>query len=160
MAGKVAALVKEFCGVGVVLDTPERREVEKVVEVCKVFFKQQAEQLVQAANGLPVLRSYSSDGTPLHTRARFSTQVGQQQKVVREGGQTHEYLVQQAFLRYIDASGAAHTVPVLRDPLPLTHGKGGWAVFQAGIEFLPTLRQLGHTGISVEHVAFDRALQS
>ena len=42
--------------------------------------------------------------------------------------------------------------------MALTHGKGAWAIFAAGRDFFPTLVQLGHRGISVVHVVFDRAL--
>ena len=61
-------------------------------------------------------------------------------------------------MRWIDVAGKAKTIPLLRDPLPLTHGKGALAIFQAGVDYVPTLRQLGHKGLSVQHYKFDRAL--
>jgi hypothetical protein len=80
------------------------------------------------------------------------------QTVKRQGGATLEYLVQHGLLRTYDANGVAQTAVVLRDPLPLTHGKTAWAVFAAGIAFVPTLRQLDHAGIAVQHYVLNRAL--
>ena len=48
----------------------------------------------------------------------------------------------------------------VRDPLPLVHGKGADAIFSAAVDFLQSLRQMGHQGIAVQHYAFDRALHS
>jgi len=128
-------------------------------EVAHGFFQAKFRGAVRQAAGLPVLVTYSSDCTPLHIRERFIAKVGQL-RVVREGARTHDFLVQQAFLRYFDASGSHQTTTVLRDPLPLIHGKGAWAVFAAALDFLPSLRELGHQGIAVQHYVFDRALHS
>ena len=57
--------------------------------------------------------------------------LGQHQRVQREGGASHEFLVQQALLKYVSASGVGVVAPVLRDPLPLTEGKSDWAIFMA-----------------------------
>ena len=68
------------------------------------------------------------------------------------------FLVQQLYLRYTDGAGQGRTAVILRDPLPLHKGKGAWPLFSAGVEFLPKLCDLGHSGISIYHFAFDRAL--
>eukprot|EP00974_Lingulodinium_polyedra_P075261 7293153-Lingulodinium_polyedra.AAC.1 len=47
---------------------------------------------------------------------------------------------------------------MLRDPLPLTQGKGTLAVFSCGLDFAPSLREMGHKGVAVHHYVFDRAL--
>ena len=71
-----------------------------------------------------------------------------------------ELLVQRAILRCCTPSGHVRTSVVVRDPLPLTHGKSAAAIFAAPLEFFPTLRQLGHQGIAIQHYAFDRAMHS
>ena len=76
----------------------------------------------------------------------------------REGGYLQEFLVQQAFVRYDESSGNAHTACLLRDPLPLTSGKGASVVVAVGIAFAPTIREMGHAGIGVQHCVYDRAL--
>ena len=48
----------------------------------------------------------------------------------------------------------------LRGPLPLTEGKTAMAFFSVALDFVPTLRQMGHRGIAVQCYAFDRACQS
>ena len=145
MKSQVAELVRKHCSVQNAVSKEERLEVEALREVTKSFLHAKAKGLVSQAGGLPLLLSYSSDCTPLHIRQQCVAKVGQS-TVVREGGQTHEFLVQQGFLRFFDVSGARHTGTVLRKPLPLTHGKGAWPVFSAGLAFLPSLRQMGHQG--------------
>ena len=81
-----------------------------------------------------------------------------EQKVVREAGRSSEFLMQVGILRYTEADGHCQTCIVLRDPLPMTEGKSGWALFAAARAFLPTLRELGHRGLCVEHIVHDRAV--
>ena len=131
----------------------------RVCEVGKAFMKSKMRDLINQANGAPVLLHYSSDGTPLSTKhnVRVGSSSAKGFVAQRHGRSTEEYLVQHAFARRLDASGQAHTVALLRDPLPLTHGKGAWAMFNAGVEFFQTAREQGHLGISIAHYAFDRA---
>eukprot|EP00974_Lingulodinium_polyedra_P129519 11210324-Lingulodinium_polyedra.AAC.1 len=70
-----------------------------------------------------MLVTYSSDGTPLRTKARFVVEVSGYGKVRRPGGATKEYLVQQRFIRYMDTVGTLHAKVVLRGPRQLTEGK-------------------------------------
>eukprot|EP00974_Lingulodinium_polyedra_P119137 11170003-Lingulodinium_polyedra.AAC.1 len=63
-------------------------------------------------------------------------------------------------LRVLGPDGAARTAAVLREPLALTNGKGALPVFAATIDFVDTLREMGHKGIAVHHYCFDRALCS
>jgi len=151
--------VRRFASVGRAVGDSERVTLAKVAEVAKEFLQREATKLVKRANGRPVLMSYSSDGTPLRSKKHIVHAAGSSgSKVRRVGGAAQEFLVQQAFLRYIDVDGVPHTVAVLRDPLPLSHGKGAWAIYSAGVEFSQTLRQQGHQGIALQHYAFDRAL--
>ena len=67
-----------------------------------------------------MLLSYSSDGTPVTTKKRYRLKTGMGQQVHRERGASKEYLVQQAFIRYITSNREPETTVVIRDPLPLT----------------------------------------
>ena len=154
----VGEAVRAFAKVSRSLYSRERTTVAKVCEASKAFFLDKARAEVAAANGGLVLQSYSSDGTPLQAKKRLQHQLLGGKKVVRVGGSTQEYLVQQGFLRRFDVDGVAHTAAVLRDPMPLTEGKGAWPIFAAGCEFAPTLREMGHMGIAVQHYLFDRGL--
>ena len=78
----------------------------------------------------------------------------------RSGKGSIEYLVQTVYYRYYDRALKANTAVLIRDPLPLTHGKTALALFAAGLEFDPTLRKSGCQGIAIEHNVYDRAVQS
>lgn len=155
----VEASCRRLAQASLVLDKSDREEAAKLAEVLKDFMRSQVRNLVQRPNGRPLLCSYSSDGTPLLTKQRFRAKlVGKQKPIVRVGGQCHEYLIQQAFVRFLDAEGMPHIVAQLRDPAPLASGKSAWHVFTAGREFIPSLREMSHGGIAIQHMAFDRAL--
>lgn len=142
-----------------VADVAQQREVDKLCEVLKHFTKDQARQLVADARGSPVLCSYSNDGTPMRSQARHTT-TGTMGPVQRVGKKSHELLVQRAVYRSRGSTGGWKTSMQVRDPLSLVHGKGADAIFSASVEFLKTLRELGHGGIAVQHYAFDRALHA
>ena len=148
-------LMSHYCTIGLTLDHKGRAEVAKICEVSKAFFRNQVETLIAETQGQPMLYSYSSDGTPLHTKDRVVKQLPTGQKVCRSGGAGHEYLVQQGFVRTLGLDGHK-TIAILREPLALQHGKATGALFAAGVAFLPTLRQLGNTNIAINHYCFDR----
>ena len=77
--------------------------------------------------------------------------------VQRGGRETEEFLVQHSFYRTIEPSGVTNTAVVLRDPLPLQHGKSSLAQFAATKAWHLSSRQMGHTGLSISHYSFDRA---
>jgi hypothetical protein len=134
--------------------------IAKFLEVCKAYLRQKAKELVLEAKGAPILVHYSSDGTPLSTKRTITAGQGQDYTVRRQGRDTEEFLVQHTFVRFLDGLGRHRTAMVLREPLPLTEGKSGLALFSAAVEFNRTARELGHTGISVAHYSFDRAAYS
>ena len=71
-----------------------------------------------------------------------------------------DVLVQVQFIRYLDAAGDAHSVAVLRDGVPLEHGKATDALFGVSKEFCLIPRDHGSTGIAISHQCFDGALFS
>ena len=156
----VGALLLLYTGCSQHTAVQDLRRICRLAEVCKAFLKQRAMDLIATAAGSPVLAHYSCDGTPLSTKVKLKGGSPQGFSATAEGRQTDEFLVQHCFYRSADALGRTSTTVLLRDPLPLTEGKTGVAVFAAGVQFAQTVRQHGHTGISVAHYAFDRALYS
>ena len=136
------------------------RIVARLCESGIHFLSIKARQLVAAAGGAPVLISYSSDGTPVSTKKRATAKSSSNLVVSTQGRGTDEYLVQHAFVRYIDAGGQHHSTVVLKDPLPLTNGKSAWALYACAVNFMETARAMGHLGVSVVHYAFDRGAYS
>jgi hypothetical protein len=156
--GSAFSLMKRFGQVSSMASDQDVRLMARYCEMCKHLLRERVADLVAEADGAPLLRHYRSDGTPVSTKHRYAVQLRQGSKVKREGKATDEYLVQHAFFRYIDAGSRARTTVMLRDPMPLTHGKGAVACLSAGLAFLVHPRQLGHVGIVVSHYLFDRAL--
>ena len=156
-AATAAEKIEKHAHVGTVLTPKEDWEVQKLCEVIKAFSRRQVEELVARCGTMPMLCSYSNDGTPLMVKKRFYHTMGPE-KVVREGGDDAELLVQRAIYRFVDCTGTSHTAIQVRDPLPLRHGKTGDAIFAASIDFFKTLREMGHCGIVLHHYAFDRAM--
>jgi hypothetical protein len=135
-AGIVVGKVSKYCVAGLVLNKEGMYEVAKATELCKRFMKEKVRILVDSCNGMPMRMSYSSDGTPLHTRNRLHIEVVGQQ-TSRSGEASKEFFVQQCFFRAHDIDGQPQTLVVLREPLALCHGKGHMAVFSAALELHP-----------------------
>ena len=93
-----------------------------LAEAMKELLKQKRLALISAAEGGPVLVSFSSDGTPLRAKARVTAKVGGT-SVRRSGSQTSEYLVQLAMYRTITMSGDVMSCAYLQEPEPLSKGK-------------------------------------
>ena len=154
-------LVKMWSQVSRVADHNEQPQVvDRLAEALKHFSRAEARKLVVGAKGVPILCSYSNDGTPMTVRKRVVLQ-GVAGRTHREGGASCELLCQRAMFRTRDrTTGGWQTAILLRDPVPLVHGKGADPVFSAAVEFVQTLRQMGHRGIAIQHYSFDRALHA
>ena len=132
--------------------------LERLLESGKAMLRTQAAELIRECNHLPLLSSYSNDGTPLKTYHRIAVQRADGQNMVRVGQQSLEVLVQNQFLRYFDGGGIPRSVAVIQDPVPLTKGKTGDAVFACAKEMALIPRDYGHRGVNVIHLCFDGAL--
>ena len=157
-ASPVVDLVKKYAKVCASTPTSEYRTMAKLAEAAKSLMVEQVVELLAEAGGAAVLQHYSSDGTPQGHKKKVSASSGDV-KFVRTGAETQEFLVQHAFYRTYAYSQTPTTVVVLKDPTPLQHGKTATAIFGIAVDHLRTPRQLGHSGISVCHYAFDRAVQ-
>ena len=111
---------------------------------CQEHTKHLAAQLIKEAAGKPILRSYSSDGTPMKTAIAHKFKLGMH-KIHRVGMKSLEYLLR-----------VPHDACHLAPPIPLTNGKHFDTQFASGLDFGPSLREVGHPGYSIEHCCFDR----
>jgi hypothetical protein len=153
----VSVELARFAEVALKTTRQDARRMACLCEAGKHIMDMEVNKLVAAAANSPCLMSYSSDCTPVSSRLRTKRKMTEHTTISREGQQDHELLVQHAFYRFIDHLGVAHSAVLLRDPQPLTHGKGAWALYSCGVEFAKTLRERGHRGIAVQHYTFDRA---
>eukprot|EP00974_Lingulodinium_polyedra_P130659 11214688-Lingulodinium_polyedra.AAC.1 len=98
------------------------------------MLRSQGEDLIRESNNLPLLSSYSSDGTPLKTHRRIPLKSASGPKTRRSGQQPVEVLVQNQYLRCFDGGGAPRSVAVIQDPVPFTRGRSGAALFACAKE--------------------------
>ena len=150
-------MVKKFAWVcNKATTTADLRNLQKLCEAVKAYMVSKAARLVSKAGTMPVLVSYASDGTPLRVRQRMALSVGAGSTSAAKGKATEEYLVQVAFLRYIDIHGQSHSTVVMREPLALTNGKTAMALCVAGRGLVPYARAQGHVGVLIANYSFDR----
>lgn len=157
-AQTLVSTFREFTAPHRVLDKHEDRIVFKLADVAWEYMQMKGKDLVNKANGRPVLFSYGSDGTPMLTRATVTSQNSSGQQVMRRAGRAAEFLLERAFLRTTSSEGRPLAVALFKPPVPLDAGKGALQVFTASCHFFPLLHKVGHRGVSVAHYCFDRAL--
>jgi hypothetical protein len=156
-AANVSKQVLELATPHRVLNSQDVSKAAKLCEVVKQYLTNKAKSVVAAASGRAVLYSYGSDGTPMLTRASFSSTLGGQ-TVRRYAGKSVEFLVERGFVKTTDGVGEPIVATLARDPVPLLHGKTAWHMLPPACAFFPLLQRLGHAGISVSHYCFDRAV--
>ena len=157
---ELVALYKDYGVASKFLSREEAFVCPKLVEVGKAFLWAKARSLVTRAAGKAILYSYGSDGTPLLAQSTSVTSLGDGSRRVRKAGHAVEFLMQKAFLTFRSHSGEKQVQCLFRDPVNLSSGKSAWHSFTAACQFFPMLRVLGHTGITLSHYVFDRALYS
>ena len=140
-------------------DDQQRHTVQKLACGLWDFFSAELRRAVVNADDRPLLHYYSCDGTPMRTHHRNRSTV-KDIVVRRDGKATHEFLAQVVFLRYEDAPNLCVDRVAFAPPLPMTHGKSALAHFSASLEFMSSVRAMGHKGILVHQYCFDRALSS
>lgn len=131
----------------------------QVGDVMKHHMEQSAKDLVLSASGRPVLCSYSSDGTPMKTAIRVVSDGDiHKSSVVRHGRDCTEFLLQRSWYKTLNFKGEAVLSVLIKDPLPLSDGKGADNCYTAAVRFAPLLKDMSHRGVSINHYSFDRAL--
>lgn len=132
-------------------------EVWKLVEIVRAHLEQSWYDVISAADNSPLLQSYSSDATPKLTRRQFSAELSDHKRIRKEFAEGVEYLLQVGWLRTTDKSGQPIQTVLMKESVPLHSGEQSAAhEFQALMDFVEPARMLGHTGVYIEHVCFDR----
>ena len=155
-ATDIAAQLRQYGKVCASISRDEADIAARLCEVGKAFLQAKARSLVASANGQPILVHFSSDGTPISTKKQVKG-TSPAYSASRQGRDTEEYQVQHVFYRTLDSAGQPSTVALVRDPVPLTHGKSALAIYSSGKAFFQNARQLGHMGISICTYSWDRA---
>lgn len=157
----VVELLKLFCKTGLpVQHKTDFPQMQRLLVAFKDMQLEQARAFVQQAGHRPLLVSYANDATPVRARHRMSTGSTSSQRPAawRRSVSSLNALVQQVYLRCLDATGLPSSTCIMREPLHLCHGHDGAAVFACSREFCADLRQMGHDGIAIAHYNFDGAL--
>lgn len=132
-----------------------RRSIDKMCEVCKMVMQLRVRELLRRhCNDYPLVRMYTSDGTPLLVNKSWRRVLGSS-TIRRHGRAASEYLVERTFFKGRDAEGHVLTAVSFRDPLPLS-SKAAWGLFSCMQASSPTLRSMGCRGPVLEHYVWDR----
>ena len=116
-------------------------------------------ELLREAAHEPVLFVYVNDGWGSNVTTRH-TCSGTETKVIRNARFRHEFLLQIGVLRLGSRPGrpAGALTFVLDGAVSLRSGKRAWHCFQAGCDFMPLVRHMGHNNISCSFYVFDGLL--
>lgn len=149
-------LISKCAKAGGSLTKDELRSCNRVAEIMKEVCRQSTARLVAASQGAPVMQSCAADGTPIQVSVQCQQSLPSGRAVKIAGKCAHEFLIANSFVRMHTETGDAKTVATIRDPIPLTSGKGTLQISAASRSTWCTLRQLGHRGGVVQHYCWDR----
>ena len=143
----------------VLVERDVQEEAHRLCEAVTYYMADRANQVIQKADGNPIIYWYSNDGTPVlargdidHGGAHPHCEKGQQ-------GAAHEFLFRRAMTKTTDLAGSSLVAVVVKPPVPLAAGKC-MGHFSAACQFFPVVRKLAPTGIVVNAFCFDRAMFS
>lgn len=144
------------------------RHMQLLMESGKQLMREEARDMVQACGAMPMMVSYSCDGTPCkdlaltvdHKDPLSKVKQGSETEQTRrrKGRQAIEVMVQHTFLRYFDAIGDAHSGTIIMEPVPMRFTKDHDAVWAISRKGLFLAREQGHRGISICHYTMDGGL--
>ena len=111
-------LVNEVCKTSASLATSSwQRCIMKMAVACQAFLDNNAATHLSDAGAVPILASYSSDGTRVKTHFRKNLTLGPgMHKRQAHGEPAYDYLVHRGYFRHIDGLGKPHTSCLLRTP--------------------------------------------
>ena len=154
----VAVRLKFFAGSSKQLSRDELRELLHVAEICKLYLKERAVELLQNNAGQPCLFQYSCDTTPVSSRKYLARQHGSI-KVQRTCKSSSDYFVQQMFLCIPSHDNTYLCTILFREPLPLQYGKTMKAMLSAACTCPGlSLNGIGSDVITIHHQCHDRAV--
>ena len=109
-AGRAQAFIDNFANASGWLNRSELRDLECCAEVGKDVLRAGIRSLVAVADGSPMMRSTSADGTTIDAKEQQKFQMPMpDQEFSRSGREAHEHLIMNGFYRYVDHAGAVHT---------------------------------------------------
>jgi len=159
MAGLLTTAIKRLTKASKVFDDKETFEVARLCEASKAYLHEDAKRLVAAAGPRAVLYSYGADSTPCLGRFTLRRRLNTGKWLVRTAKKGTDWLLEKGYARYITDIGAQRIRFITRDPRPL-QDKHAPTYLTAFREFFPQLKLQGHKGISITHLAMDRAIFS
>jgi len=136
----------------------EKRWAQKITEMSKDFMLQLLKDAVKEAADGPALRQYMCDGTPeltVHREVRKFGNIKNRIKIVRSGKRGVEFMLDRCYVLVQHPTKGLLVRVAIRDPIPLVWGKTAWHYFANQTSVCPTLRQMGHRGLAIEHYMFD-----
>jgi hypothetical protein len=156
----VHQLLTKWSRVGLNHDMDDIRSLQKLASVIVQFLEHQIIDFVHLAGDRPMLVSYMGDGTPIRTRHFESTPMQDRKSIKHSGKDCDEFYVQALIYAFYNGMGERLQKTLLRDPVPLTHGKDAWALLSMALDIIIHPRTCGHSGLVLFHCAFDRAIFS
>eukprot|EP00974_Lingulodinium_polyedra_P060705 5852345-Lingulodinium_polyedra.AAC.1 len=104
MAGEAQQLLLDYAGHCRTLPDHKVAELARLAEALKTLLQEKAHSFIEERKEEPLLCSYTSDGAPLRHRQRkqVDTSAVHTQRV---GNVYHEFLVEQACLRFLRRLG-------------------------------------------------------
>ena len=151
-----AAQIRSLAHASGVLQKADLRSTHILCEAVKRTMWSSARRMVSDSCRLPMLSTKSCDGTPIRVAHRTTRRIGKHATVQSCGKEGREFLVSHQFIKANLPEAGWTTKVVLPEPMTLNWGKSAPATLSVAFKEWSSLRQLGHTGIAIEHYAFDR----
>ena len=140
------------------LTKPEHLKVLKLSHAIRTFLRRRLEELAVSSHG-PSMLVVMSDGWGASITKTIRLQFpGSHVATTRKGKFRHEFLLQRGLFRSTLLTGHTDLLFLLEEPIGLSKGKKAWNVYVGNQQWLPTLRQLGHKGITLSVYLADGAL--
>jgi hypothetical protein len=149
---------REYCKASKPVATPAEYAAASRLLVCLTqFLDERAIQCVREAGERPVLLSYQADATSF--LCTFSLRARKEGgTTVRCGKNLVEMYTERGIVVVRNGDGKMKSSLLLKPPRLLAAGKTTWFLFDCANRFFPCVAALGHKGISLTHVCFDRAV--
>eukprot|EP00974_Lingulodinium_polyedra_P086161 8344581-Lingulodinium_polyedra.AAC.1 len=112
--------------------------------------------IIERNENAPLLTSKSCDGTPINVVEHARVRLSSGKQIRASGRSSHEFLIKLQWVRALHPDGTHDTGVLLDEAQSLRHGKKAAAIVTACKQHWRTLRSCGHTGLAVEHYAWDR----
>jgi hypothetical protein len=152
-------MVLQFGQVKHVLSKSDRIEAYKISHALQQHFKRKLEDFALQFSQDPCALVLMSDGWGATVTETIKEQFpGSHLTVTRKGKFRHGFLLNRALFRTTSADGVTKLMALLQEPIGLSNGKKAWNVFVGNYQWLPVLRTLGCTRITISIYVADGCL--